>query len=328
MLLREIEVFRAVMAAGSTSKAAALLGVSQPAVSQLIRKLEAHAALQLFDRVRGRLVPTREAIALLDEVDRCFVGMELIEHRIRTLRSGAATRLRVAAYPAFGNGFLPRAIARMARADGTPRLSLQIMSSRDVYQNVLAGRFDMGLMADETAATGLEHHAFAQLQGVVVMPRGHALAHQPVVQASDLVAAPFVALNPEDPSRRRLEARLGELDVQLDPIVETPYASTVCELALAGVGIGLVNPIVALDYVDRGLLLRPFAMNVAFSCITVFRPGNLLGPGARELLRCMRQQLAFETHRTALALQGGAVVGNGRSAQPISSSYHASSPQH
>ena len=66
------------------------------------------------------------------------VGLELIEHRMRSLRSGAAARLRIASYPAYGSGFLPRAIARMER--GGPKLSLQIMSSRDVYQSVLAGQ--------------------------------------------------------------------------------------------------------------------------------------------------------------------------------------------
>ena len=81
MDMREIQVFRAVMQAGTTSKAATLLGISQPAVSQAIRKLETSSELRLFERVRGRLVPTQEAGALMEEVDRCFAGFELIEHR-------------------------------------------------------------------------------------------------------------------------------------------------------------------------------------------------------------------------------------------------------
>lgn len=297
MLLREIEVFRAVMTAGSTSRAAGLLGISQPAVSQIIRKLEDKAEFRLFERVRGRLVPTQEAVALLADVNECFVGLEMIHHRIRSLRSGVVGRLRVAAYPAYGTSFVPRSIARMQSALDTMKLSLQVMSSRDVYQNVLSGRCDFGLMADETPAAGLEHHSFAQMNGVIVMAAHHPLAQKAVVEPGDLIAERHVALNPEDSSCIRLEKMLAANGQALSPVVETPYASTICELALAGVGIGMVNPIVALDYVDRGLVIRPFALDVMFSCVMVSRPGGLMSEACKTLLRCMRLQLAADQER-------------------------------
>ena len=297
MLLREIEVFRAVMTAGSTSKAATLLGISQPAVSQIIRKLETAAEFRLFERLRGRLVPTQEAVALLADVNECFVGLELIEHRIRSLRSGVVGRLRIAAYPAYGTSFVPRSIARMQPSLETMKVSLQVMSSRDVYQNVLAGQYDFGLMADETTAIGLEHHAFAHMNGVIVMSPHHWLARKSVIEPADLVGEKHVALNPEDASRLRLEKMLTVTGHALSPVVETPYASTICELALAGVGIGLVNPIVAIDYIERGLVIRPFALNVLFSCVMVSQAGVLLSESSKTLLRCMRMQLADDQDR-------------------------------
>ncbi|WP_456876474.1 LysR family transcriptional regulator [Ewingella americana] len=57
-MYREIEIFRSVMLTGSTSRAAEKLNISQPAVSQAIRKLEEGACLKLFARVRGRLLPS------------------------------------------------------------------------------------------------------------------------------------------------------------------------------------------------------------------------------------------------------------------------------
>ena len=297
MLLREIEVFRAVMTAGSTSKAATLLGISQPAVSQIIRKLETGAEFRLFERLRGRLVPTQEAVALLADVNECFVGLELIQHRIRSLRSGVVGRLRIAAYPAYGTSFVPRSIARMQDSLETMKISLQVMSSRDVYQNVLAGQYDFGLMADETPAAGLEHHSFAHMNGVIVMSPHHRLARKSVIEPTDLVEEKHVALNPEDASRLRLEKMLAVTGQTLAPVVETPYASTICELALAGIGIGLVNPIVAIDYIERGLVIRPFALNVLFSCVMVSHPGVLLSESSKTLLRCMRMQLADDQER-------------------------------
>ena len=61
MRLRHIEVFHAIMQAGSVSGAAQLLHISQPAVTKVLQHAELQLGLQLFDRVRGKLVPTPEA---------------------------------------------------------------------------------------------------------------------------------------------------------------------------------------------------------------------------------------------------------------------------
>ena len=113
MLIREIEVFRLLMSSGSASKAANLLGVSQPAVSQSLQRFEQHAGFTLFNRVRGRLVATPEAHALLIEVERAFVGLSTIEHRIQSLKQFGVNTLRVCSYPAFGLGFVDRKSTRL-----------------------------------------------------------------------------------------------------------------------------------------------------------------------------------------------------------------------
>ncbi|MCR2577098.1 LysR substrate-binding domain-containing protein, partial [Salmonella enterica] len=119
--------------------------------------LETSSELRLFERVRGRLVPTQEAGALMEEVDRCFAGFELIEHRIRSLKSFGVGRLAVGSLPALGTGFMPRAIAAFGLQDRRIQMSFQIMSSREVLQQVTAGQLDFGLMADELSVAGLEH---------------------------------------------------------------------------------------------------------------------------------------------------------------------------
>ncbi|MDR6738649.1 DNA-binding transcriptional LysR family regulator [Herbaspirillum sp. 1173] len=291
MDMRDIQVFRAVMRAGTTSKAAALLNVSQPAISQSIRKLEATSELRLFERTRGRLVPTQEALALIVEVDRCFAGFEMIEHRIRSLRSFGLGRLAIASFPALGNGFMPRAIAAFGLGERRVQMSFQIMSSREVYQQVSAGQLDFGLMADELSVSGLEHSQFMSVPGVIVMNDRHPLAGKPVITADDLLEHPFIALNPEDASRRRLEQELMLQGKVLRPILETPYSNSVCEFAMRGVGMGMAHPILALDYVTRGLRLKPMEVTANFTALLVFRPGVPMSENAKELLRVMRIQM-------------------------------------
>lgn len=291
MDMRDIQVFRAVMRAGTTSKAAALLNVSQPAISQSIRKLEASSELRLFERTRGRLVPTQEALALIVEVDRCFAGFEMIEHRIRSLRSFGLGRLAIASFPALGTGFMPRAIASFGLDTRRVQMSFQVMSSREVHQQVSSGQLDFGLMADELSVAGLEHSQFMSVPGVVVMNDKHPLASKPMITSNDLLEHPFIALNPEDASRRRLEQVLILEGKVLRPILETPYSNSVCEFAMRGVGMGMAHPILALDYVTRGLKLKPMEISVNFTALLVFRPGIPMSENAKELLRVMRIQM-------------------------------------
>lgn len=73
---RHIEVFRAVMIAGGVTKAAELLGSSQPTVSRELARLERAVGFALFQRVAGRLRPTMPGLALYDEVRQSYAGLE------------------------------------------------------------------------------------------------------------------------------------------------------------------------------------------------------------------------------------------------------------
>ena len=296
MRFTEIETFRALMRSGSTGKAAAVLHVTQPAVSQSLKRLEAQAGMALFSRTGGRLVPTPEAHALQSEVERVFVGMDTIAHRLRSLRDFGVNQLNISCYPAFGLGFMPRALARL-QAEGVgagenwPQVSLQVLSSKDVRERVASGLSDFGLMADEMSLDGIEHSTFAQFPGVIVMPQGHALARFKAVKPEQLAELPFLALNPEDASRRRLEAVMATHSANLRIAVQTPYAASVCEMALRGLGVGMVNPITALDYAERGLVVRKLSVDVTFTCVLALPVGKVMSGTARQFLSQMRLQL-------------------------------------
>jgi DNA-binding transcriptional LysR family regulator len=292
MLLREIQVFRTVMTCATASKAARLLNISQPAVSQALRRLEAHAEVALFQRLRGRLHPTAEAYALLSEVDRCFVGMDAIEHRLRSLKQFSGGRLSIASMPALGVEFLPRALGKMDLFGKQHAVSLQIMSSREVRERVISRQCNIGLMADEVSTIGLEHSVFSKLEGVIVMPAAHPLAKKSIISPGDIHRQPFISLNPEDTSQRQFQAILDAHEAVPTPAMETPYAFSVCELVRHGLGLGLVNPISALDYTKRGVTIRPFSEPIIFTSLLALPADQQLSQFSRSFLSVLRMQLS------------------------------------
>ena len=302
MLMREIEVFRTVMQTGSASKAARLLNVTQPAISQSLRKLETYAGIPLFQRLRGKLIPTQEAAALLTEVNRCFVGLDAIEHRLRSLRQFGVGRIRMACLPGLGIGFLPRVLQQLDLPERRITISLQIVGSRQVRERLLASESDIGLMADEVSLAGLEHSLFAHYEGVVALPSGHPLAVKSVIHPKDLARYPMICLNPEDAASQKLDAIFQSHGVHPNVVIETPYTISICEMVRQGLGVGVVNAVTAYDYLGKDIVLRRFTERLEYTCILAMPPGQPLTSFAQQLLSAMRTRLEVDLAalRTAL----------------------------
>ena len=79
---RQFQAFHAVIEKGTVTAAAEHLGVSQPAISNLLAQLERKTSLKLFERARGRLVPTPEATVLYDEIDTVVRGLDHVNQAV------------------------------------------------------------------------------------------------------------------------------------------------------------------------------------------------------------------------------------------------------
>ena len=272
MNFRLVEAFHAVMISGSASRAAELLGVTQPAISRAIAKLETATGFPLFDRVRGRLVPTPEGQLFFTDVAASFAGLDRLRMAAARIRDYGSGSIRVASLAALGSTLVPRAIRAFRDRHPDIAISLQITTSAQVRELIVSGQFGIGLAADEVDLSGVDHRVFSSARALCAVPPGHALACQKVIHAADLDGEPFLALAPEDQARARMRAVFDAAGVRPRIVVETSFSNTVCALALEGAGIGLVNPGASEGFAARGLVLLPFEPAVHFRTFLLFRP--------------------------------------------------------
>lgn len=272
MNFRQVEAFHAVMISGSASRAAELLQVTQPAISRAVAELERSLGFALFDRVRGRLVPTPEGKLFFSDVAASFAGMDALRQAAARIRDFGSGSIRVASLAALGSTLVPRAIRAFREGNPGVAISLQVTSSAQVRELVAGGQFALGLAADEVDLSGVDHRVFSSARALCALPPGHALGRRKVVHAADLDGVPFLALAPEDRARARMDQVFAGAGVRPEVVVETPHSATVCALAAEGVGIGLVNPAAAEGFAGRGLLLRPFEPEIHFRTYLLFRP--------------------------------------------------------
>ena len=272
MNLRDIDVFNAIMVTGGAGAAAQLLDTSQPAVSRSLAKLEAELGFSLFERVRGRLVPTREAQLFHAEVKANLVGLDRLKLRAAQIKEVGAGTIRVASLSALGHGMVPRAITAFTRKHPQVRISYQVRTSNVVRDLVAAGSFDIGLAADEVDTSGVLHSVFTTPRAVCVMPKDHRLTSRSVITPEDLDGEPFLALAPEDTVRLAMNRIFADHGVHPRILVETPYGVTIAILASQRVGIGLVNPFIIADRMIGGIEVRPFEPAVHFRALLLKPP--------------------------------------------------------
>jgi DNA-binding transcriptional LysR family regulator len=267
---RQITIFRAVMLHNNLSRAAEATATSQPTLSRELARLEQLLGFDLFDRVRGRLRPTVRALALLQEVERSFIGLEQISVRAQELRTQPTVPLRLACLPALAHALVPRVLTHLRQLQPDLAVSVHPLESPWLEQAMGEQRFDAGLSETTEPPTGVALQPLLQVSEVAVLPQGHRLCTKTVLQAQDFEGERFISLAAGDPYRTAIDAMFTAAGVQRQTLLETASAVAVCAMVRQGLGVAIVNPLTARELAggigaaEKGLVVRPLAVDIAF----------------------------------------------------------------
>jgi len=261
--LRQLEALIAVVEAGSVSRAAEVLRISQPAASKLIQDLEADTSLQLFERESGRLVPTGRGIRLYEEVQRIFGGVNQLARAIEGIRREEHGHLVIGSLPALSGPFLSRVVAEFRNSHPNVFVSIEAWSSQLLTEAVLSRRLDLALVAK-----GAEHGSIVAEQlhsppAVTILPMGHPLAQLQETTPADLAEEPFIAFSPTTMTRRKVDMAFEQRGFRANIVLEATTALNVGELVAAGLGISVADPL-AIEPVAGRVAVRPFTPVVNF----------------------------------------------------------------
>ncbi|CAG9247730.1 DNA-binding transcriptional regulator, LysR family [Paraburkholderia unamae] len=265
--LRQVEAFRALMQWRTVTRAAAALGISQPAVSRLLADFETKMELALFERRQGRLLPTVEAHVLHDEVERAFTGFERVTQAAALIRAQRRGVVRVAASPDLCADFMPRVAAAFAGEHEGVDLELLTGEAAEIAERVAAQRCDVGFVTQAVAHPGARLETLGEWPLRCIVPRGHRLARKRVVQAQDCAGERFISWAAGSEARMRIDGMFAGCGVARELGVEVTLAQSVVAMVEAGMGIALVDALTAQHASARVGVKRfapalPFALHV------------------------------------------------------------------
>lgn len=268
---RHIEVFRAVMTAGSVTAAAGLLFTSQPTVSRELAQLEDALGFALFDRVRGRLKATARALALFEEVQRSYMGLDRILATAANLSACAQGRLSVICMPSLSHSPLPAVCRRFMQENPGIGLAITPQESPLLEEWLTAQRYDLGLTERTSPPSGTRLEPLLSADEVCVLPEGHPLARKRTLRPRDFSDQRFVSLAPADPYRIQMDEVFRQHGVDREMVLETHSAVSVCTMVQEGIGLAIVNPLTALAFAGQGVVLRRFSVSIPFH-VNIARP--------------------------------------------------------
>jgi DNA-binding transcriptional LysR family regulator len=257
MNARQIEVFRTIMRLGTLTGAAQALNVSQPALSQLLLHAEDRLGYKLFRRLRGRLVPTPEALQLYPEAERLHRDIEGFRRFATDLRDGVAGSVRLVASAPPSLSFLPRALAEFRAAMQGVRLSAYVVPVQVAAEMLGRGDADLGVAMSDVATPLVQAETIGHVETVCVLPAGHRLARRKAIGPADLTEETLISYRPDSLPGQLLTQEFGRAGLAYRTQVEIDVSIIALSFVQQGIGVALVDGLI--PWLSHpGLVVRPF----------------------------------------------------------------------
>ena len=241
MHIRHLEIFRAIMETGSTLGAAELLMVSQPAVSNQLKQLEAQIGFLLFQRAHGRLQPTAEARALYEKSETIFSAFGAVQSLVDQLGRGESGRLNFVSSPSLGHSVIPVALATFRAKH--PRVSVEFdtPSNERIISMINGEIVEFGLTITPLDHPTISSTVLDEAPIVCAMPIGHPLERQEVIKPSDLTGVDMISFPRSSAIGLIMSDVVRASGGYQSSHVEVRFVSTALRLVEAGSGVALID---------------------------------------------------------------------------------------
>ena len=237
-LFPALETLLAVARTGSVGAAARQRHITPSAVSQQIRRLEAHLDLKLLERAGRGVRLTAAGEAALPVVRELWSGAEAAFGQLTALAGRPATTLRVAVSDYLGKGLLAPVLRDLLDAEPPVRFEIVTTHSRAGVRLVATGDVDLAVVTGQETPRGLEDRHLFDQPFVWVGPRRGRRDRTPLTER--LRREPVLRLAAESRGRALLDDYLADEWIRPVSTIDVPSVSLLLSYVSGGLGIGLV----------------------------------------------------------------------------------------
>ncbi len=292
MNLRQLEVFYAIMQAGTVSGAARLLYVSQPNVTRVLAHTEQQLGFALFERVKGRLVPTQEAKALLPEAEKVYQQLGQFRSLTNKVKQGTQ-HLRVGAPPVLAAHLLAPTVALLSKEHG---ISFELLTANrdELCSGLLKHELDVAIAFGEETPPALMGHVLLKENLALIAPKSAAIPAEKTVILEELIShdLPIIGLDSRDPLGLLLHQTLSARDEHYQHAITIRSYSAAAELVKHQAGFAIVDPWTAKQYrQDDAVSVHALEPNMSFSVSILFAEHTPQSIATKQFITALKQQM-------------------------------------
>jgi DNA-binding transcriptional LysR family regulator len=283
MDLRQLEYFVAVAEERSFTRAAQRVHISQSGVSAQVRRLEQELGAELFDRSARTTTLTVAGRAALAHARAALAAVDAVGEAVGEVTDVIRGRLTVGMVVGCTVTPLFDALADFHRAHPGVEISLVEGDSETLAARVRAGTVDLALIGSAgPPPEGLESLTIISEPLVAVVPPGHPLARRRRVAPRDLAERPLICMPAGTGVRAVLDRTCAARGVRPVIAFQASAADAIAELAVRGLGVGVLSASMAARYAERLVVLPVVGTTVPGVLALVWRPAA--GPATQALL--------------------------------------------
>lgn len=286
MELRQLRYVEAVAANRHFTRAAASIGVAQPALSHQIKRLEQELGIELFERSRCGVRLTAAGEAFLPRIRRALAELDAGREEVAAFTGLEAGRVRLGALQALAHLDLPRAIASFHRAHPAVEVTLGEESTERMQQLVSEGQLDLAIVAlDVGYPDSLNAREIVCEPVLLALRPNHRLAKSGSVRFSQLREEPFVFFRAGTGLRTTTERLARDAGFAPRMAFETGNLDRLLDLVGEGLGVSLV-PASTAARGDPAICTLPFSPPVSRTVGVVWRANHAPSPATRAIWIC------------------------------------------
>jgi DNA-binding transcriptional LysR family regulator len=280
------------MRAGTVTEAARMLHISQPALSQILLHCEDELGFRLFDREKGRLRPTPEAIELYPEAERLFAGLEGLRRKTQDLRLGRAGLVRVGASAPPAMAILPTVMARFRAHHPDILLRSNVAPIAAQIAMLRAGDSALALALDDHLPPDIEVEPLGTTGFCCLLRQDNPLAARQEITFADLEAETVISYRGATRPHDELDQAARRAQARFKPELEIDVSITAVGFVQAGLGVAVVDALLPWSQFE-GIVVRPLAgaPQLPLSLLTL---GGMALSRAEDMLRGQIREVCEE----------------------------------
>ncbi|MES0172545.1 LysR family transcriptional regulator [Mesorhizobium sp. M0006] len=284
METRDLQTFLAVASSGSITKAADMLGRSQPAVTRTIQDLEAELGFELLHRVGRRVQLSEEGVAFEEEARRLLMSFTELAARAKMIAAGRGRILQIVTTSAIGTGLIPTAMAELKGVELPHETHLGQFLPSIVAQEVRSGRAEIGFSSLPLDTPGLDVLRLYSAPDVAAVREDDPLAELDVIPLSAFAGRRVATLL--NPLRFQLHVAkaLAARGVDTGPVIRTNTAYGALQIVRHTGVAAVIDPLTAYGVALPGVVIRPIDVTVLFYWGVVAAAKRPLRPVAQALM--------------------------------------------